>query len=166
MAVTASLSLSVTGTHTNPMDLGAAVLPFSLSTSLALTNGTGANQADRVFTDQRTLAASASESLDLAAVLVDAYGATITFATIKAVIVKAATGNTNDVLVGRPATNGVLLVTAVSAQVPVKPGGVFAWFCGGTGLAVTPSTADLLTITNSGAGTGVTYDVIVIGTSA
>lgn len=166
MPVTAEVRLSVSGHHTSPLDLGSANLPFTLAAALSLLSGTGANQADRVFTDQRTLNASATEDLDLAAVLIDAFGAAITFATIKAIFITAAEGNTNDVLVTRPAANGVPLFTAVSSGLPVKPGGAFVWCCPGTGVVVTPGTGDLITITNGGAGTPVTYDIVILGTSA
>jgi len=166
MSLTADIQLSVTGRHVNPIDLGSVALPFALSKSLSLADGTGANQADRVFTDQRTLAASGTEDLDLAGVLIDAFGQAITFAKIKAVIIKAADGNTNDVNVSRPASNGVPLFLAAGDGIPVKPGGVLAWFCPGTGVTVTGATGDLLTITNSAGGTGVTYQVVIIGTSA
>lgn len=166
MAVTADIQLAVTGKHTGSADLGTPTLAFGLSNAISLTNGTGASQADRVFTDERTLAASATEDLDLAAVLTDAFGAAITFAKIKAVIIKAATGNTNDVQLTRPASNGVPLFMAAGDGIAIKPGGSFAWFAPGTGVTVTPGTGDLLTLTNSGGTTGVTYDIVIIGTSA
>lgn len=167
MPVTANINLSVSGQHTSVLDLGTAVLPFSLSAVQDYTNGTATGQVDRVFTDTRTLTASATENLDLAGALVDAFGATLTFVTIKAVIIKAALANANDVLVSRGATNGVALFTAVSAGLAgLKPGGAFAWFAGGAGLAVTPATGDLIVITNSAGGTSVNYDVIILGTSA
>lgn len=165
MPLTANLNLSVTGEHTSVLDLGTAKLPFSVSLSHALTSGVAAGMADRVFTDQRTLAASATEDLDLAGVLTDAFGATITFATIKALIIVAAAAQTNNVNVARAAANGVPLFLAASDGIPVKPGYGFAWFGAGAGIAVTAGTGDLLTITNSGAGTSVIYDVIIIGTS-
>jgi hypothetical protein len=166
MPLEADIHLSVTGRHTGTLDLGTPVLPFALATAISLTNGTGAAQADRVFTDTRTLAASATEDLDLAGVLTDAFGAVITFAKIKAVVIKAANGNTNDVNVARAAANGVPLFVAAGDGLGIKPGGSFAWFCSGTGVTVTAATGDLLTITNSAGGTGVTYDVVIIGTSA
>lgn len=166
MAVTATVNLSVSGRHSNPIDLGTATLPFSLSASYALTDGTGAGQADRVFTDRRTLAPSATEDLDLAAVLTDAYGASLTFAKIKAVIVKADAANTNDVQVTRHATTGVPMFMAAGDGIALKPGYAFAWAGSGTGVTVTASTGDLLTFTNSAAGTSVTYDVVIVGTSA
>lgn len=166
MAVTANLNLSVTGRHTTTSDLGTPTFPFALSLEVALASGTGASQADRVFADQRTLAASATEDLDLAGVLTDAFGAVITFAKIKAVIIKAAAANTNDVNVTRPASNGVPIFLAASDGIGVKPGGAFAWFFPGTGVTVTAGTGDLLTLTNSAGSTGVTYDIVILGTSA
>lgn len=165
-SLTSKLSITVSGQQVNPLDLGSVGLPFTDSLVLTLASGTGANQADRLFTDQRTLAASATEDLDLAGVLTDPFGATITMAKIKAIIIKAAAGNANDVQLTRPASNGVPLFLAAADGIAVKPGGAFVWCCPGTGITVTPATGDLLTVTNSGAGTPVTYDVIIIGTSA
>jgi len=165
-SLTANISVSITGNHTNPLDLGTAGLPFSDSLLIALTNGTGASMADLVFTDTRTLTASATEDLDLAAVLTDAYAAAITFAKIKAIYFEAAAGNTNDVQIQRATANGVPLFMAALDGLAVKPGGCFLWACPGTGVTVTAGTGDLLTITNSAGTTSVTYDVIIIGTSA
>ncbi len=166
MSLTSRIELQVTGQLVGAGDLGNPDQNFSDSLLHVLASGTGANQADRVFTDQRTLTASATENLDLAGVLLDAFGAAITFATIKAVIIKAASGNTNDVQLTRPASNGVPLFLAASDGIPIKPGGMFVWTAPGTGITVTAGTGDILTVTNSAGGTSVTYDVIIIGTSA
>jgi hypothetical protein len=106
--------------------------------------------------------------LDLAAVLTNAFGATITAAKIKAIMIKAAAGNTNDVHVIHPASAGVPLLLAAGDGFKVKPGGWVQMAAPAlAGLAtVTPTTNDLLTITNGGAGTPVTYDIMIIGTSA
>lgn len=166
MAVTASLSMSVSGRQTSVLDQGTVTFPYSLSLAYSLINGTAAGQVDRLFTDRRTLGASAAESLDLAGSLVDAFGATITFVTIKAVIITALAANTNDVQVTRPAANGVPLFMAASDGIALKPGYGFAWFGSGTGVTVTAATGDLLTLTNSAGGTSVTYDIAILGTSA
>ena len=167
MSLTAELRLSVSGKHVNPLDLGSVALPFSLSHVVSLASGTGAGQADRVFTDERTLAASATEDLDLAGALIDAFGAAITFAKIKAVIIVAAAGNVNNINVSRPAgATGVPMFLAISDGFVLPPGFAFALFGSGAGVTVTPASGDLITITNAGAGTPVTYKVILIGTSA
>lgn len=166
MPLTADISLNATGRHTGVLDLGTAVYPFALTSAVTLANGTAAGQADRVFADTRTLTASATENLDLAGTLLDAFGATLTFVTIKAVIIKAAAANTNNVNITMPASNGVPLFLAAGDGIALKPGYAFAWFGSGAGVTVTPATGDLLTVTNSAAGTSVTYDVLIIGTSS
>lgn len=165
MPLTATINLYATGKQTAALDLGTGSVPFSLAVEAALTDGTTAGKADRVFADTRTLGASGTENLDLAGTLTDSYGAALTFATIKAVIIRAAAANTNDVQVTRPASNGVVLFMAAGDGIAIKPGYAFAFFGTGAGVAVTAGTGDILTITNSAGGTGVTYDILIIGTS-
>lgn len=167
MTLTTKLTLSVVADLVSALDLAEGSVPLNVTKTLRLATGTAANQADKVFHDRRTLAASGTENLDLAGSLTDAFGATITFARIKAVIVIAADTNTNNVNVIREGTNGVPLFLALGDGVPVRPGGFFAWAApDATAVAVTGGTGDLLTLTNSAAGTSVTYDIIIIGSSA
>jgi len=165
---TTSVSVAVSSSQVKTLDLGDATFPVALTLAITLLNGTGAGQADLIFTGTRTLAASGTENLDLAGSLTDAYGATMTFARIKGVIIGAATGNTNDVQVTRPASNGVPLYLAAGDGQAVRPGAfIVPLACSdATGVAVTAGTGDLLTITNSAGTTGVTYTVIIIGASA
>jgi len=165
MALSTVINLSVSANQTSALDLGTVALPVAYSHKETLTNGTGANQANELFSDTRTLAASASENLDLAGVLTNAFGTTITFTKVKAIIVAAAPGNTNDVLVGGAATNAFInWVGDATDTVKVKPGGMFVITAPDTnGLAVTAGTGDILKVANAGAGTSVTYDVIIIG---
>lgn len=166
MALSATIKAGVSGSHTSVLDLGTATFPLDVRAALTLTDGTGANQADRIFTDTRTLSASATEDLDLSGSLTNAYG-TVTFARIKVVYVTADSGNTNNVNVTRPASNGVPLFLAAGDGAAIRPGGLFLWACGdATGVAVTAGTGDLLTFTNSAGSTSVTYSVVIIGASA
>lgn len=169
MPVNATVSVGVNGSQTSLLDLGTAAFPFSTSSSVAYTSGTGAGQVDVAFTDTRTLAASATENLDLAGTLTDAFGATVTFARIKAIYISAAAGNTNDVQVTRPASNGVPFLMAAGDGIALRKGAGFAWWSGpadATGVAVTAGTGDLITVTNSAGTTSVTYTVIILGCSA
>lgn len=167
MALTVStMRIQAAGQQTKTIAGSPASFNFDIGANYALTDGTTAGKADRLFTDTRTLGASATENLDLAAALTDAYGASLTFVTIKAVIIVAAAGNTNNVEITRPATNGVALFMAASDGIALKPGYGFAWMGSGIGVTVTAGTGDLITVTNSGAGTSVTYTVCIIGTSA
>lgn len=169
MALTLGTELNVrlAATLTNPLDLSTPTDALVKAIKLVLTSGTSTDQADRIFHDQRTLSASATEDLDLAGSLTGPLGTTITFARIKVVLVSAATGNTNSVQVTRPASNGVPLFLAAGDGLAVRPGGLFVWAAtDSTGVAVTAGTGDLLTFTNSAGSTSVTYDVVIIGASA
>jgi hypothetical protein len=167
MPLTTQIDLSVIAHLIGVADLGNPRADLSYAAAVALATGIGAGQADLIFHDQRTLAASATEDLDLAGILVSPLGAVLTFARIKAVIIKAATGNANNVNVTRPATNGVVLFIAAGDGLAVRPGGIFVFACSdATGVVVTASTGDLLTITNSAGGTSVVYDIIIVGCSA
>lgn len=161
-----TVRLIVSGTLQKDIDIGTTTHAINYSASNPLINGTAADQANAVFVDTRTLAASATEDLDLAGVLVNAVGTTMTFTRIKGFIVVAAVGNTNNVLVGGAATNAFINWCGDATDiVKVTPGGIFALTApNATGFAVTAGTGDILKITNSAAGTAVTYDIILIGT--
>lgn len=166
MPLSATIKASITGNHTSALDLGTADFPFSAAFAKALADGTGIDQADRIFTDTRTITASATDSLDLAGALTNAYG-TVTFARVKAILVTAAAANTNNVNVTRPASNGLPLFLAAGDGLAVRPGGAFLWMApDATGVVVTAGTGDLLDLINSGAGTSVTYSIVVLGASA
>lgn len=158
--IAARLNLTQTGTG----DLGTPKIDISVSKVIDLLPGTDAvNKANLLFSDTRTLAASATENLDLSGLLVDAFGATFTAAEILAIFVSAAAANTNNVQISVPATNGFFgPFLAAGDGVAVKKG-EWQLFASGTGWAVTAGTGDLLTVTNSGAGTAVTYDVVIVG---
>lgn len=168
MTLTSSVTVDLSALLTSALDLSTGTSPLDISQHYPLSSGTGANQADRVWSDTRTLAASASENLDLAGVLTDAFGATLTFVKVKALLVRAATGNTNDVLVGGHASAAfVNWVSDATDIVVVKPGGLFLLVApNAAGYGVTATTADLLKVANSSGTTGVTYDIAILGTSA
>ncbi|MGW5409023.1 hypothetical protein [Streptomyces spiralis] len=163
------LAVSAYAELTSALDLGTGRAAQSLSRSMSLDSGTGAGNADRVFSDRRTLAASATEDLDLAGVLLDAFGSAITFARVKGLIIAAATGNTNNVVVGAASSNPWATLLGATHTLTLRPGAFVAVGTGAadaTGYAVTASTGDLLKVANSGSGTSVTYDIHIIGCSA
>lgn len=159
----AQFKTSITGTLLNALDIGSGKYDFGYSTTHNFADGAGADQAGMVFTDTRTLSASATEDLDLAASLIDAFGATITFATIKGIHVYAASANTNDVQVQRASANGVPLFMAADDGVALGPDASMT-VVDPNGFTVTAGTGDLLTLTNSSSGTSVTYTVVILGT--
>jgi len=163
----AIVTAQIEATYKNLLDLSTPVDNLQEKAKIQLTNGTGADSADRIFHDQRTIAASSNEDLDLAGVLAGPFGATLTFVELRAIMIVAARGNTNNVRLTRPSSNGVPLFLAASDGIDIPPGGVFLWSCPADGkVTVTASTGDLLNVANSSSGTSVTYDVVILGTSA
>jgi hypothetical protein len=167
MAITISsarLRVRVECTQVNAGDLSSATDALNYSIDQAFTDGTGASQLKRSVQDTRSLGTGATEDLDFAGGLTDAFGNAITFTVLKLLYIKAADANTTNLTISRPAANGLVLFAGASDALAVlKPGGVFLFTDpSAAGLTVTAGTGDLLTITNS-AGATAAYDLIVWG---
>lgn len=128
-------------------------------------NGTSSGQCDLVFRDQRTLTTGNSEDLDLAGALTDPFGTTLTFATVKVLIIENLS-TTQTLTVGGAAANQFInWVGAANDVINIPPGGFFAISAPAAGFAVTAGTGDLLKVLNS-AGASCTYNIVILGTSA
>lgn len=154
------------------VDQGLANIPYRLQRGIALAAGVAAGAVDTVFVDDRTIAASGSEDLDLAGALADPFGvaSTAIFARVRALLIAAKDTNVNNVLVGG-VTNGwaAFLSPAASGILTLRPGAMVAMACGvgdTAGYAVTAATADLLHVANSSSGTGVDYTIAILGASS
>lgn len=161
----AKIIATISAFLSNDLDLQEVVAEIEADlTPIEFESGTGEYQINKVFADERSLSASGTENIDVAGVLTDALGNTITMTAVKAVFILADEDNTNDVVVGGDATNTVLgIFSAEAGAINVKPGGVFMWVAPKTGAAVVAGTGDLLMITNSAAGTSVTYKIVILG---
>jgi len=157
---------SAAGTYTSTGTNSVLTHDFSLATSTPFTDGGGANQANKYYRTTVSLAGSATSDLDLAGVLTDVTGATITFATIKffAVVASSSNNASNSMQVTRPAAAGALWLMAAGDGIALPPG---AWFATGNpnaaGYTVTATTADLITFTNSAGTNTITAEVLIIG---
>lgn len=163
--VTAEISLSLKATESGSADLGTPRMAIDpIEELLQFSEGTDAvNKLNVLFSDTRTLAASANEDLDLSGALTDAFGATVTEAEVCAIFVKADGGNTNDVQVKAAAANGFQDPFLAAGDGVAIKAGEWQLFVSQKGWAVTAATGDLLNVANGGAGTGVTYSIVVLG---
>jgi hypothetical protein len=168
MALSTKLSAAISATLTGAGDLGTPTVALPLSFARDWTTGTASGQADLAWGDTNTLAASANTDIDLAGSLTGPLGGTVTFARVKAIIVVADAANTNSVVLGNAASNGFTgPFGAATHTVAVPPGGMLMLVAPGTtAWPVTASTGDLLRVANSGAGSSVTYQILIIGASA
>lgn len=162
-----ALVSTLTKTATNPSATDSAA--YSMAQRIALATGTAAGQADRLYVATRTIGASSNEDLDLAGVLLDEFGAAITFARVKALFIQAAAANANNVVVGAAAATQWATLFNATGTTTLRPGAGALWFAGSadaTGYVVGAGTSDFLRVANGGAGTSVTYDIVIIGASA
>ncbi|HET6356092.1 hypothetical protein [Streptomyces sp.] len=169
MALTSDFSMSASGLYTKTADLETPSAELSWRRTVHLDSGTGAGKADLRFTDTRTLAASATEDLDLAGSLLDAFGAALTFVRVKGIFISAAAANTNNVVIGAAAANPWIGLLNATGTITLRPGASVSATSGvadATCMAVTAGTGDLLKVANSAAGTSVTYDIVIVGASA
>lgn len=125
-------------------------------------------QANRIYRDERVLAASASETLVLSSgALLDPFGVAIPFIGIKFLLVSAAATNTNNVVVGGASSHAFVdPFGSTTSTTIVRPGNTVAWLAGAsdpTGYPVTSGSSDTIQVANSGSGTTVQYDIIIIG---
>lgn len=163
MTQSARITLDVKIDQAIQGDLNTAKNSVAVNKVLQLLDGTGAGQASKTFSDRRTIAGEGTDSLDLTAVLLDAFGAEITFTAIKAIIISADAENGDNIEIGGNAAAFASFMGSATETIIVKPGGMLALTVGaGTGYAVTATTADILDITNTDADP-VEYEIILIG---
>jgi hypothetical protein len=162
--LTSRVEVVITGTLVNSLDLNDVTAPLVVRRALDLSNGAGASQANVIWSDTRTLAPSASESLDLVGGgLADALGTALAPARLRALLIYASPANTNNLtILGNAAAVPVLNTAATTATLP--PGGLFLITKpDAVGMLVTATTFDLIVVANAGAGTSVNYDIVLIG---
>lgn len=164
-SLVATLSMRTQAQVSNPLDLSSLADVLNQLMEISFANGTGAGQANKMWSDRRTLADSSSESLDLAGGLTDSFGASITFTSIKAIVIKNRSSS-QQLAIGGAASNQFINWVANSSDiVNVPAGGLFVLVAPtAAGFAVTASTGDLLKVANGAAGSATDYDIILIGT--
>ncbi len=146
--------------------------------SLTLSNGTGANgTADLKFSALYTLAGAATQDIDLAASLVSRFGATLTFARLKAIHIRVLSSTNDATSLGGPVDVGggtnplVNWISVGSTKVRIGGtagrGGCLQLACDdAVAYAVTAGTGDILRLTNVSATLSVKVAVVLIGSSA
>lgn len=164
MALTANLALNMLLTYTKATDLGTVPYTLNLGRGKTLTNGTGANKADVLFDDQRTLADGANETLDFHdGTLTDSLGVALTMDILRALYIKNGSADAGLIIGAAAGTQLGLFGTIATDTLIIKPGGEFLWIApDATGLDVTTNSD--LKLTHDGTGTStLTYDIIVVG---
>ena len=163
-SLTSRVEVVLSGTLYNALDLGDVNAPLVVRRAIDFANGVGGNQANVIWSDQRTLAPSASETLDLAGGgLVDALGQALAPARLKALLIYSSPANLNNLTVlGNAAA--VPFLNTVATTLTLKPGALLLLVQpDAAGVVVTATTADLIQVANAAGVNSVTYDILIIG---
>lgn len=173
MTLSAQIVAQLRATQLGTNDFGGPQFSPTMEKIVSLSIGTGADQADILWMDERTVTTGANDDLDLNGVLTNAFGATVNAVEIVAMFI------INEPRAGSPANTTTLTVGAGTNPVtgylggttptlgPIRPGN-FVLFGGGNvgGFGVvTASTGDILRIANS-AGASATYQIAILARSA
>jgi hypothetical protein len=169
--MTGKVLVDASWTYDNLLNLSTTTDQSKKTYTDSFTFGTGSKKVKVLFHDERSVSATTSnDDLDLAGVLKDAFGDTITFAKVKAVVIyNLSTTSGNNLVVGNAtanafstpfgaATHTIKVPPAVDATTP----GMFVLTNPQDGFVVTAGTADILRIAFSGSGS-ISYDIIIFG---
>lgn len=151
------------------LDLSTVADASQVSYARSLSDGTGADQADKIWHDSRTLAAGGNDDLDLTALAQTIFGSaiSISFSKVKALLVVNTSTTTGDQLrVGGAAANAFSApFNGVSASlVLVGPDSPLLLANKKDGWTVTAGTGDILRIHNPTAN-AITYRIVIVGVS-
>lgn len=127
------------------------------------TTGTGADQVAQAFVDDRTLSASANETLDIFGGLSDALGRTVNFVNVKGFCIEAAATNGGNIVIGAAASHPFLAGFGGTAPTfAVAAGGRF-YVENPAGWAITDATNDAIKIANSDGANPGSYTITIFG---
>jgi len=174
MAATLSTDLgaSLAWVFQEDRDLSSVIDSSRLEYVASLANGTGADQADVLWHDERTVAATSNDDLDLTNLSSPLFGSTVTFSlvTVKAILITNTETAPPAVLRvgGAGAVAGAFGAPFAGDQdavveVPLDSGLLLS--NKSSGWAVVNGSSDLLRIANPGAA-AITYRIAILGTTA
>jgi hypothetical protein len=151
------------------LDLSVVSDASRLEYAAALADGTGTDQCDKIWHDTRTLAAGASDDLDLNALPQTLFGSALTINLAKVkflLVVNTSTVAGDDLTVGGAAVQEwTAWVGTAGDKVRVPADSALLVSNRRTGWSVANGSSDTLRLTNAGSGS-VTYKIALAGTSA
>lgn len=158
MALTTKLILKLRASLSKAHDLSSPSIDHALSVVQTWASGVLANQADKVWGDERTLSTGATEDLDLTGVLKDIFGDNFDLAKVKLLATNLTIGNATSPWQGPFGAATHTLVLKPSEFVILGSPALAGW-------PVTATSADLLKVANA-AGASAKYKILIVGTSS
>lgn len=166
--LTSTVKMSVVAKlHNDSVDIGQADYNVSEMVSKVFGNGATTGLANALWTDERTISISSDDDIDFAGGVVDAFGTTLTFTAIKAILIEADATNTVSLIMGGDTTTNIANLFGTDTDtLLIKPGASLCLLHPTTGYTVTATTADKLRFTNSSGAATQKYKISVIGVKA
>jgi len=131
------------------------------------TNGTGQNQINKIYRERRCVTLSTTtDDIDLAGVLIDIYGDTISFTHIKEIVIlNTAIVSGEDLLIGGAAANAWSqpFNGSATAKDDLWASGIWVRSAPLSGIPVTAGSSDTLRITHNGSADDIDYDIVIKG---
>ena len=163
MTLSAQIAIKFNLSNQKALDLNTAKDIVSMSRGINFQNGTGANQANKLFHDTRPLGDAANETIDLHdGTLKDAFGDPLEIDKLKVLYIKNNSKDAN-LLVGGAAATQIGLFADVTDILKLPPEGDFFFSApGDAGVDVTTNSD--LKLEHDGTGSnGLTYDIVAVG---
>lgn len=156
----ASARISLKWLYENVLDVGNSKDQQTLTKSFSVTDGEGANQFEGIFRDDRSVATSTEDALDFyGTALQDAFGNNIAAKAVKWIYIEN-TGTVRITWGGNAAE--IPYFAAVNDKLGIEAGGCNLWVAPtAAGIAVTATTGDILSVTNTSGATVATYRIVV-----
>jgi hypothetical protein len=152
------------------LDLSTVTDAARLEFSRGMADGLGADQADKVWHDARSVASGANDDLDLTALAVGLFGGSVTiaFAKVKALlIVNLSTTAGEELVLDGTAPNAFLGPLAGAAgKIEIGPDSALFLSSKKDGWTVTAGTGDVVRVRNPASAAPVNYKIVIVGTSA
>jgi hypothetical protein len=164
---TAEINVTFAAYQTGPNAVSPQLFAPKLQKVLQFTVGVAANQADLVYAAERTITAAGNDDIDLAGVLADAFGSTITMAEVVALVIMSNSTNPAALVVGGGTNPWIAPWIATGDGVKVPIGGVFLLAgqdANGIGTVIA-ATGDILRVNNPG-GSSATYQIGILARTA
>lgn len=138
----------------------------SVGTNMTWASGVDENEANAVWHKRGTIVDAATEDIDVAGLLEDAFGDVVTLVKVKAFqIVNLNTTDGENLIVGNGPNPFASWLSATNDAVVIGAGGTMLLANpSAAGYAVASGTGDILRLTASGG--DITYDLVIIGTTS
>jgi hypothetical protein len=167
-ALSIDLRASLTWLLQDALELSTITDVSKLDYAASLTNGVAAGQADRIWHDERTLAAAAADDLTLSALASSVFGnaVNVALAKVKALLIVCTTADSGtELTIGNASSHAwVGPFNAGSSQLIVPGDSAVFLVNKQAGWSVGAGSSDVLRVLNSGSGSA-TYRIVIVGTS-